>query len=135
MTLTGPISMSASLIERKRHFLKQFWDVIRRAPASLKVTKDVTPALLGEVARDTDDFSGREIEKLFVAVQSAAYGRGGRLDANTITTAVAVKRGEHDRKNAMNAADSTLRSSAVDAAMNSPRANSRDGKQRSPRRR
>ena len=66
---------------------------------------------------------------------AAAYGRGGRLDANTITTAVAVKRGEHDRKNAMNAADSTLRSSAVDAAMNSPRANSRDGKQRSPRRR
>ena len=124
----------ASLIERKRHFLKQFWDVIRRAPASLKVTKDVTPALLGEVARDTDDFSGREIEKLFVAVQSAAYGRGGRLDANTITTAVAVKRGEHDRKNAMNAADSTLRSSAVDAAMNSPRGD-RAGKPRSPRRR
>ena len=124
----------ASLIERKRHWLKKFWDVLRRAPASLKVTKDVTPALLEDVARDTDDFSGREIEKLFVAVQSAAYGRGGRLDANTITTAVAVKRGEHDRKNAMNAADSTLRSSAVDAAMNSPRGN-RDGKQRSPRRR
>merc|ERR1711871_1357490 len=125
----------ASLIERKRHWLKKLWDAVRRAPASLKVTQDVTPALLGEVARDTDDFSGREIEKLFVAVQSAAYGRNGRLDANTITTAVSVKRGEHDRKNAMNEADSTLRSSAVDAAMNSPRGNSRDGKQRSPRRR
>merc|ERR1712159_646869 len=109
----------ASLIERKRHWLKKFWDVLRRAPASLRVSTDVTPALL---------------EKLFVAVQSAAYGRNGRLDANTITTAVSVKRGEHDRKNAMNEADSTLRSSAVDAAMNSPRGN-RDGKQRSPRRR
>ena len=54
----------ASLIERKRHWLKKFWDVLRRAPASLRVSTDVTPALLEEVARDTDDFSGREIEKL-----------------------------------------------------------------------
>ena len=130
----------ARLMERKLKWqrLKAFWDALTRAPARLRVSADVTPSLLKNVALDTDDFSGREIEKLFVAVQSAAYGRGGRLDANTITTAVATKRAEHDRKNAMNAADASLRSSAVDTAVcRSPNLSPRgapDGK-RSPRRR
>lgn len=96
-------------------------NALKRAAAPLDVADDVTPRLLLDVAAATEDFSGREIEKLFVAVQSLAYGRGGKLEASTLRAAVANKRGEHQRKMAMNEVDSTLRSGAVDAAMRSPR--------------
>ena len=40
------------------------------------------------IADDTRGFSGREIEKLFVAVQAVAYGSGGVLDLDTFLSVV-----------------------------------------------
>ncbi|KAH8090170.1 hypothetical protein JL720_6481 [Aureococcus anophagefferens] len=97
------------------------------APAALAVAPDVTDAVLDDVAKLTDDFSGREIEKLFVAVQSIAYGSGCTLDAATLLTVVQAKRDEHAHKAAMNdgasirSAPNTPRSNlATSPAVNSP---------------
>ncbi|EGB10504.1 hypothetical protein AURANDRAFT_2711, partial [Aureococcus anophagefferens] len=71
-------------------------------PAPLDVGPGVDDAAtLGAVAEQTEGFSGRAIEKLFVAVQSIAYGNDGRLDAATLRSVVDHKVREHARKRHM----------------------------------
>jgi ATPase family AAA domain-containing protein 3A/B len=76
-----------------------------------------SPSVPTQRFRLTDDFSGREIEKLFVAVQSIAYGSGCTLDAATLLTVVQAKRDEHAHKAAMNDGAS------IRSAPNTPRSN------------
>ena len=75
--------------------------VFRRRTNAILVADDVTPAVLGTVATMTEGFSAREIEKLMVAVQGAAYGDGGRLDASSLLLVVRQKIDEHRRKAAL----------------------------------
>ena len=71
-------------------------------PAPLDVGPGVDDAAtLAAVAEQTEGFSGRAIEKLFVAVQSIAYGNDGRLDAATLRSVVDHKVREHARKRHM----------------------------------
>lgn len=59
---------------------------------------DSPESLYEEVAIVTEGFSGREIEKLLVAVQSVAYARAGCLDRNGFDAVLQLKLKEHDRK-------------------------------------
>lgn len=68
------------------------------AASQLDVAADVDPELLENIAARTEGFSGRELEKLIVAVQSVAYGQGGKLDRATFLAVVEYKIDEHRRK-------------------------------------
>lgn len=81
----------ASLAEVPK-FLRRF----RRTPLQLK--SDLTPEVFALVAEKTASFSGREIEKLMVAVQSVAYANDGSLQASTLLGVVDHKVKEHQRK-------------------------------------
>jgi hypothetical protein len=71
----------------------------RGDPAPIDVGKDVLDdAELRALTAVTDGFSGREISKLMVAIQSAAYGRGGSLDKAALRVVVEQKVEEHRRK-------------------------------------
>ena len=59
-------------------------------------------ATFDALADETEGFSGREIEKLFVAVQAIAYGSGGVLDLEMLKDVASHKVSEHRRKRAMN---------------------------------
>ena len=65
------------------------------------------------IADDTRGFSGREIEKLFVAVQAVAYGSGGVLDLDTFLSVVRHKVAEHRNKALMNDAGDARPPSAL----------------------
>ena len=119
-------------VARSRSRLAAVLRSVGRGSVALDVASNVTDTLLEEVAVRTEGFSGREIEKLFVAVQSVAYGRGGQLDAATLRAVVATKREEHGRKQLMNETDVNIRSASVDRATHSPQA---DSTGRSPGRR
>ena len=95
-------------IARNRGRVAAVLRLIGRGSSALDVASDVTDALLEEVAARTEGFSGREIEKLFVAVQSVAYGCGGRLDAAMLRRVLVTKHSEHNRKQLMNETDASL---------------------------
>ena len=98
-------------LERKPGRARALWRLLRNAPAPLSIAAGVdAPATFARIAAQTDGFSGREIEKLFVAVQSVAYGSGAALDAATLLQVVANKCREHARKASMNAGDTSIRS-------------------------
>lgn len=79
-------------VPQRRRFL--FW----RVASPLNVAADVDSQLLATIAARTEGFSGRELEKLIVAVQSVAYGQGGKLDRATFLAVVEYKIDEHRRK-------------------------------------
>lgn len=90
----------ASLANKK---MSEFLLSLLSLPAPLSLDKDLRDDDIFESATlATEGFSGREIEKLMVAVQSAAYGAGGgRLDAASFLTVVQHKSTEHACKVAL----------------------------------
>jgi len=62
------------------------------------VHDDITDTILALVATKTHGFSGREIEKLFVAVQSAAYAHNAQLNAQILMQVVHHKIEEHKKR-------------------------------------
>mmetsp|Transcript_14590 Transcript_14590/g.48913 ORF Transcript_14590/g.48913 Transcript_14590/m.48913 type:complete len:566 (+) Transcript_14590:1-1698(+) len=85
------------LSDRRRRSLWARWT----GPAALNIAADVDEPCLADVTATTHGFSGREIEKLFVAAQAIAYGSGAALDARTLRTVAQHKKAEHARKEAM----------------------------------
>ncbi|KAJ8605148.1 hypothetical protein CTAYLR_000488 [Chrysophaeum taylorii] len=84
-----------------RHSERWFAALVRlvtRATVRLAIAGDVDSNLLDDVAAATQGFSGREIEKLMVAIQSVAYGRNARLDSATLREVLDHKLEEHRRK-------------------------------------
>lgn len=67
-------------------------------PSPIRLADDLDRSALDAAADATDGFSGREIEKLMVAVQSAAYANGGRLDSNVFRAVVDHKARQHAYK-------------------------------------
>ena len=105
------------LAELSTSRLARMWRVIRRLPAPLKVEKGVDEeATFDKIADETRGFSGREIEKLFVAVQAVAYGSDGVLDLDTFLSVVQHKLAEHRNKALMNDSGDARPPSAVKAA-------------------
>ena len=91
----------ASLAATKGKHTKEHGAIVQRLlglPSPLAIDPDVDDATLALVAEKTDTFSGREIEKLMVCVQSVAYGRDGALDRETLLGVVDLKADEHQRK-------------------------------------
>ena len=72
-------------LEERLRMLTQYVDkyILRAEPgAKAIVAEGVNESLLREVALDTEGFSGREISKLVIAWQAAAYGTAeAKLDA------------------------------------------------------
>ena len=102
------------LAELSTSRLARLWRVIRRLPAPLKVEEGVDEEkTFDSIADDTKGFSGREIEKLFVAVQAVAYGSGGVLDLDTFLSVVRHKVAEHRNKALMNDAGDARPPSAL----------------------
>ena len=102
------------LAELSTSRLARLWRVVRRLPAPLKVEKGVDEEqTFDAIADDTRGFSGREIEKLFVAVQAVAYGSGGVLDLDTFLSVVRHKVAEHRNKALMNDAGDARPPSAL----------------------
>ncbi|KAJ8611253.1 hypothetical protein CTAYLR_004141 [Chrysophaeum taylorii] len=67
-------------------------------PTPLDIADDIDDEVLEAATNMTPGFSGREIEKLMVAVQSAAYGSGAKLDARLFLAIVNHKCKEHAHK-------------------------------------
>lgn len=81
---------------------EDFWATLVRAclrrSARLRLSAGINDEVLRDVADETRGFSAREIEKLLVAVQSVAYGRGGALETSDFLAVVRHKCEEHSKK-------------------------------------
>lgn len=87
-----------AILAKKRGRLSTFFQAFLSLPAPLDISENLDDAALGAATDATDGFSGREIEKLMVAVQSAAYGNGAKLDSNSFLEVVKHKSREHAYK-------------------------------------
>lgn len=85
-------------LAKQRGRLSTFLQAFLSLPAPLDISDNLDDAALKAATDATDGFSGREIEKLMVAVQSAAYGDGAKLDADSFLAVVKHKSREHAYK-------------------------------------
>lgn len=67
-----------SLEERKRMLELYFQKYIKEKPSmrAPQIKPEIEESILNQVAEQTEGFSGREISKLAIAWQAAAYGTG-----------------------------------------------------------
>lgn len=92
---------SPGLVERQRMLMHYLDKYILRTESGAKqiVVEGVNEALMREVAQDTDGFSGREISKLVIAWQAAAYGtEDAKLDAFLCRQVLAEARASKRKK-------------------------------------
>lgn len=77
--------------------------------------------VFNSIAKTLDGFSGREIAKVMIAVQSAAYGsENNQMDEALLSRLIDSKCGEHNRKIEMIAEGSVWRAATGTASSPSP---------------